>query len=44
VSIQVSDAVAVAVIGALSVVIAALIAGSATVIAAWLQSRRRDPS
>jgi uncharacterized membrane protein len=44
VSIHVSDAVAVALIGAWSVIIAAVITGLATVIGAWLQSRHRGPS
>jgi hypothetical protein len=44
VSIHVSDAIAVALIGAGSVIIAALMTSLATVIGAWLQSRHRGPS
>jgi hypothetical protein len=42
--IQLSDAVVVAFLSMLGVIIAALITALATVVAAWLQSRRRDVS
>jgi hypothetical protein len=44
VSVQVSDAVIVALIGMVDVIVAALISALATVIAAWLQSRNRGKS
>jgi hypothetical protein len=44
VSVQVSDAVVVALIGMVGVIVAALISALATVIAAWLQSRNRGKS
>jgi hypothetical protein len=43
-TIRLSDAGVVAIISALGVIIAALISGLATVVAAWLQSRDRGPS
>jgi hypothetical protein len=44
VSVQVSNAVVVALVGMVGVIVAALISALATVIAAWLQSRTRGTS